>query len=515
MTTKKITKFVQTNWIVLLLFVVAVVARLVFLRLTITIGVDSIDHMNFAKDMFSRHGYLWHGPQLRSAICEGREIVAFLGPFYVYLWAIPAAVSKWNFLLPSAFQALIGCLAVILYYVLALRVTKNIIAAAIVGVLMTFSTALIIADRTLWNPNVLPFFVAGSFVCFLELIKGRKWYLLPFAVFISLSSQLHASSWLFIPGFVVLWAIYKIKIKQWSIWLYSILLLIVSYLPLVIHEIINRAENSRDLYDLLFKLKSCAGKAIPFIDSVKRTKDVFASSFWTTISGRMYEAPWGMWQDGALEKKFMYSLELVVLVLLIALFIELVFYNKSKKYDLMWIPLVGSFVYICATVFYGNALYDYYFMTVIPLVYIVIAFYLGRLSKTIIGKSIVILIMGIFIFVNAGSFIKYIIARENRAEASHLINPDMIWQDKLDLVNFIKSDAEDATVEINYQLEVPIANRVFQYLLRQDGVLVGESKIVYIIVEPRTKIVDIESIDGQILFDKTFSTLRLIKVIKN
>jgi hypothetical protein len=514
---KHLFNVIKTNWLIALIFVLALVLRLVYLRDTITVGVDSVDQMNFAKEIFSRHGYLWHGPQLRSIICNGRDIVAFLGPFYIYLWAMPAALSHWNFLLPTAWQGILGACSIIAYYYLAQTLTNSKVAAKITAILLTFSFALVIADRTLWNPNFLPFFVALTLISFIKMIKGRGIYLIPFILTFSFATQIHASFWLFIPALIILWFVYRIKINKAILWLYALLVFVVSYLPMVVHEVIRKGDNLRNLYELLFKIKDCSPDPLTISDSIHRTIDRFSSSFWTTISGRMYEAPWKMWQNAILEEKFIMYTGIVFAIVWIIAFI-LQFTNKkplTKREDFIIVPLTISAVYIAMTVFYSNALYDYYFMTVIPFVFITFAYLFAKIWPNILGKTIVIILISTFIIVNVNSYVTYVEARLNRDQAKNFMNPDLLWLDKVDMIRFIKEDAANEPISTRYYIDVPIANRVFQYLFDQQGVdTSGSDKYEYLIIEPKNRNIGHELDDEKVLFEKTFNTLRLIKISK-
>lgn len=514
---KYIFNAIKTNWYIVLLFAVALVLRLIYLRDTITVGVDSVDQMNFAKEIFSRYGYLWHGPQLRSIICNGRDIVAYLGPFYIYLWAIPAALSHWNFLLPTAWQGILGACSIVAYYYLTQTLTNNKIASRVIAILLTFSFALVIADRTLWNPNFLPFFVALTLISFIKMIKGRDIYLIPFILTFSFATQIHASFWLFIPSFIILWVIYRIKVKKAILWLYALLVFVVSYLPMVVHEVVRKGDNLRNLYELLFKIKNCSPDPLTISNSIHRTIDRFPSSFWTTISGRMYEAPWKMWQNAILEEKFiMYAGITFAIVWAIVLIVQ--FVNKkslTEREDFMIIPLTISAVYIVMTVFYSNALYDYYFMTVIPFIFIIFAYLFAKIWPNILGKIIVIVLIATFTIVNINSFVTYVEARLNRDQAKNFMNPDLLWLDKVDMIRFIKEDAANEPISTRYYIDVPIANRVYQYLFNQQGVdTSGSDQYEYVIIEPKNRNIGHELQNQQILFDRTFKTLRLVKISK-
>jgi len=514
---KKIIKFLRENWYIALIFVVALILRLVYLRDTITVGVDSVDHLNFAKQIYSNYGYLWHGPQLRSIICNGQDIVAYLGPFYVYLLVIPAAISHWNFLLPTAWQGIVGALSIIAYYYLTKELTNNKVASRIVAIFLTFSFALVIADRTMWNPNFLALFVALTILSFIRMIKGRDGYLISFVLFFALCAQIHASSWLFIPAFIILWAIYRIRIKRVIFWLYATLAAIISYLPMVLHELLRGGENLKNLYKLLFKIKDCGPAPMTFLDSAHRTVDRFSSSFWTTISGRMYEAPWKMWENATLENKFIFFAGIIfALFWVVSLIIQLIDKKQIVKRDnLMIVVIVLSGVYILMTLFYSNALYDYYFMTIIPLVYIVFAYIFAKVWPNILGKIIVVILVSTFVGVNVNSFVTYIQARLNRDKTINYINPDLLWIDKVELVKFIKNDSGGGPISVRYYIDVPIANRVYQYLFDQQGVDIGGSdRYEYVIIEPKNRDIGQELAGMSITLDKTFNTLRLVKISK-
>lgn len=519
---KKINKdkfiaILKYNWFLFVLFIIGLVVRVVYLNDTIAISKDQVDHIRWTEEIFSNHGYIWHGARLR----HGDEAIkVFLGPFYIYLLSLPSKIGGGYFFLPTILNGLLNALSIFLIYYLAKLITSNKLVGYISAILFAFSTAFIIASRTLWNPWFLPFFVLIMLISFVKLTQGKEKYLIVFVLFLSFSTQLHASVVLFIPAFMLLWYIYRIKIKHKILWLYAGLALIISYFPMVYHELKYRFENLRNLYQIIFNLDT-----VPKVNHVRNflsTIKKFTESFSISLDGRAYESAWGLalWFGRYFENSFRYSAGVVFIIICLILLIT-IFRKKNHinwRNNLLLIPIVVIFVFLLGTNFFSSELYLYYFVAILPLAFIIIAYTLSLLDKNIIGKILVILLLIFFSYVNLSSFYEFVKARRHRAEAkaSELMNPDMILKDQLDLLDFIKEDSLNQGARIEYWLNwgpVDSANaETYHYLINLKNVNVKEdNNVVYLIIDPRIKPLD-DKLNGKIiLLDRVFGSLRLIK----
>jgi len=184
---------------------------------------------------------------------------------------------------------------------------------------------------------------------------------------------------------------------------------------------------------------------------------------------------------------------------------------QSKK--LIFIPIIICLLFILGANFYSYELWDYYFIAIIPLVYIILAYGLTKLWVNITGKIFVILVLSVFSIFNLRSFVNYVDARMNRAESNELINPDMLLKDQLDLLDFVKIDSTDAGgARFEYVLQSANGVEVYNYLINLVKVKTRPGgDIIYLVVDPRTLNLKDKLKGYKILLDQNFGSLRLIK----
>jgi len=335
--------FFKNNWYLIFLFTFALIVRTIYSNYTVAISVDQVNYFTWAKELFKNHGYIWHGAIMRGRFCNGQQIDPFLGPFFIYLLALPALIGHWNFYFNSAFSGLLGAMSVVLLYYLVKLITSNKTAGYIAATLLAFSTTFIVSSRTIWNPFFLSFFVLVMLISFVKLIQGRERYLLIFILFLSLITQIHASAFLFVPAFILLWFVFKIKIKQKILWLYAALLAILSYLPMIYHEIKYHFENSREIFQIIFKPAECLSHSIKagYFQTIDQTFRQFFNSLMISLTGRVYESSWGLWQDRGLEGLFLRFLAILIIILVLLIIVE----NFRKKKSLSdYHQLYGNFI---------------------------------------------------------------------------------------------------------------------------------------------------------------------------
>lgn len=500
------------NWYLILLFIAGLVLRTVYLSNIVGAGFDQVNHLTWAREIFSNHGYLWHGAENRRAICNGQLVNPFLGPFYIYLLIIPALFNHWNFLFASVMNAILNAVAIFFLYYLTKLITKSKTAGLIAATLFTFSTAFIISSGIIWNPFFLPIFIFITLIAFVKLIQGKERYLLVFILFLSLCTQLHASIFLFIPVLMLLWLIYKIKINRKILWLYGGILLIISYLPMIYHELINRFENSLKYYKLLFNSSGCGGEKLGYFHKIIHTVKGFFISLSTSLNGKVYETIWGDWKNQDLSKIFFYFLVILFLLLCLIIIIKTIknLKNFHKEDNLLLIPVLLIFFFIVLSNFYSFTIWEYYYISVIPLVYIIFAYGFTKIMSNILGKIIVIALLTAFICLNVNSTVRYIQKSVNRTRG----NVPAI--DQIELLDFIKNDSQNQGARIDYDLTSKIDITGYQYFIDLHQIKTKlDGNIIYLIVHPKTIEVKDQLKGDEILIDKDFGNIRLIKYKDN
>lgn len=226
----------------LLLFLVLLVAA--FLRLY---RIES--HTEFLADQGSAGVviYEWYktgqAPLVGPTVSTGQRP----GPAYYYIIALPFILSGFNPVVPAVFFAFLGVATVYLLFAIGKALWSEH-AGLLSALIYAVSPILVIQNRTMWNPTLVPFFVT-------LLLYGlsRKWYWL-IALCAGFLIQLHYSN-IFTLGFLLLfWSYYLItRPKDRSKLIWSIMFFILPLLPFFVYEFQHELVDIRSLiYSMFF-----------------------------------------------------------------------------------------------------------------------------------------------------------------------------------------------------------------------------------------------------------------------
>lgn len=148
----------------------------------------------------------------------------YLGPFFYYFIGPAFLVSRFNLLIPSAFMAILGVVSVWLLFRIATRVWGFWIGWG-VSLLLAVSPYIVRADRTIWEPSVIPFFVLLYLWCVYGIIERKRYvYLLPIGAIVGILIQLHYPTIFFIglSMGIVLFLLLKKKTPKKTVLLWSL-----------------------------------------------------------------------------------------------------------------------------------------------------------------------------------------------------------------------------------------------------------------------------------------------------
>ncbi len=149
----------------------------------------------------------------------------FLGPFWFYFLALFYFIGRGSPIVAASFIALFDAASVYLIYLLGKDFFDRRIG--LLGALFWgFSYYLIRSARWFSNPSPLPFFVFLLLYALGQVIfKKKDKYLLLIAFCLAVSLQLEAASAIFFfPSLILIWFIFKPKIKNKRNIIYSLLI---------------------------------------------------------------------------------------------------------------------------------------------------------------------------------------------------------------------------------------------------------------------------------------------------
>lgn len=500
--------------IILAVLLVAMVLRFLYLRDTVQFGGDQADHLEFAQTLLVNHGYLWHGAKAFSKVCSGILTEVYLGPIYYYLLALPSVLAHWNPVGASVFNTILGALAIWPIYCLGQRLGDRKVGLA-AAIFFGFSTAVIIFSRIIWNPYFLPLFVSLEYIALIEILRGQQKYLLLLALMIAITTQLHGLAFFFLPGIAVIWLIFRPRIKNKWLWLWSGLIILASYLPFIHHELERHFSNTRALLTIVFHGRLCGGEAASYLSNLPHTIKAYFDSVALTLSGQVYESVWNIWSSTRAENIFNFVIYLYLLLAFLLVVRALI----TRQADKIWlVPLVLIASYILGSNFFPANTYAYYYIALLPLTFAVLAYPLAQLAKNRLGALIVALAVGALVALNLFSFGRYVQDRVNRAQHRDYIFADLVLQDQLATVDYIAQDAQSRPVAIDYTSQYEGGAfryiNLYQYLIARTTIAVNDtSRIHYLIVVPKTSAVDLAGL-GKILERREFGALAVIKYEK-
>lgn len=171
------------------------------------------------------------------------------GGLTYYLLALPALFSS-HPLSGSTFVILFNLLAIFLCYCLG-RDFFNEKVGLIAASLFAVSPWAIIFSRSIWNPELIPFFTILFFYCsFSWAIKKRAGYLLGILASLGCLLQLHLSCVSFILLFFLLLFLFRPPIKRGSL-MGGLLIVLLLFTPYISYEITHHFENTSGILNAL------------------------------------------------------------------------------------------------------------------------------------------------------------------------------------------------------------------------------------------------------------------------
>lgn len=323
------------------------------------------------------------GPKVDMAYLEGdknpRGETLHLGPLYYYLqflfmWLLKN-VKPWVVALPDL---LLSVAAIPLLYYLSRYFFSKIISLLITA-LFSFSYFNVFYSRFAWNPNQLIFW---EILFSIGLVKATQrndnhkgWWMLAAIFSLLIISQIHfvAFSGFFILG-LVFWIVRKPKNIAKKYWVAALGLLVLLNIPLAASEIKNNGDNTKRFVVAMTKSPKNEKSFL------KKTHHVIKKE------GEFFSVALTSFNDKELD-----HIEIVGQVILIASFALLVylflrrksgfvFAKNQKKLVLMTLLWLSAYFFIFHKISHklDN---DRYFLTVSPLVFLLLGVWFSLLSK--------------------------------------------------------------------------------------------------------------------------------------
>ena len=297
-----------------------------------------------------------------------------IGPGFTYLWAAFAFFLKGDPISGAYLSVFLGVLFIAGIYLIARKIfSENI--GIILSFILALSVSFITWDQVPWAPSL--FYLSELIVFYGVYISGKRKYGLPLiALGLGLGFQSHFAVFLLVLPIAIYLLVHKPIFEKKEI-IISFLILIVAVLPVVVFDLTHGFVNFQRLISIFYLGRG--GLAPPI------TKIV------TTLISNSTDALWLHFS--------------VILKYLIFTFVVLPSFwgiLKDKRYrSVLILSNLFLFAPFFIFLFYKSNFSEYYLMTaVVP--FLILS---GYIFSVINNKFIILLILGVFSFLNVKSFI--------------------------------------------------------------------------------------------------------------
>lgn len=336
---------------------------------------DQVDFAWNAKNIIIEHKY----PLVGMVAKQNTGI--FMGPAYYYL----TAFFYWFFNLDPIASPIFAGVVSIVSFIAFFYVTKKIFGenvAFVATILYTFSNYFINADRIQWSVNFIPLVSFIIFYALYNILQNKPKYFLLFAAALGFSFHIHFTSIVYVLIFLCISPLIPRSRKNLLYALCSIPVLLVWFVPSFIAQM--SAKNPGAITMVAFFNSSFHGVHLRRL--IQIAPDAFVE-FNTFTLFRVIE-----------YAKF----------LLVPVFVYFFFLKSPNKKKFLLLYLIGLWFLVPWLVLgtFRGELSQYYFALTRPIAIWVSAYLLGLLlfSKNYLAKSVAIIYLIIFAYVNVGEF---------------------------------------------------------------------------------------------------------------
>lgn len=386
---------------------------------------------------------LWHeGKTFLIGPTTGIEGI-FRGPFYYYLISPFYLIGSGDPVWPAIFLAITTVIAIVVLYYLGKRI-EGAVTGFFAVILASFSFNIVLASRWLSNPTPMLLLSLLLLLSVILVVKGKKsaWLSVSFLAGLSLFHFGSSGEIFYFLAIAIITFWQRKKLPGKKIILASIILLAVSFLPLLVFDLRHNGILRDNIKLFLINDNS------------------FKLSFWQVINQRI-EFYYDVFSSKIFPNRG--KVEIALLLTVFASFIAFIpkLIKKSEiKIILIFLlsPMVGLFF------FQGNFgnIYDYYLTGYYLIFILLFAIVLGLLYRYKIGKLFVI----IFFYIFLANSIPLLKARlTDKLDGANTI----VLGNELASIDWVFEDAKDLS-EFNVDVYVPpVIPHAYDYLFLWQG----------------------------------------------
>ncbi len=282
------------------------------------------------------------------------------GPAYYYLIALPLILSGFHPVAPAIFFSLLGVVSVYLLFVIGERLFGSL-AGISAAFIYAVSPLIVVQNRAMWNPTLIPFFVILLIFALVKIILDKKYlYWSLVGGILAVLLQLHYSNiftliWTFgLSGYLWFMRQKSDKWKLFAWWCAGLFVFGLVFWPFLVYEYNHAFVDVREL--------------ILLVVMPAKTSDAGPTWWWNyfDVTSRLF--------------RLIVPVQNQTWLFVIGVLVSLVLWVKSisrwVKLFILWFISGALFAS-----FYGRSVYDHYLLYLYPLPFLLFGSLISRLTK--------------------------------------------------------------------------------------------------------------------------------------
>ncbi len=308
----------------------------------------------------------------------------FLGPIYYYFMVPFLWLSRLDPVGPAVMVALFSLGTILLIYKFSLDFFDQKMGL-IAALLYAVSPLVITYSHSSWNPNPLPFFSLLLIYALTKVVVEKKdrWLALG-GLALGVAIQLHYLALILFPLAIIILALRKFKISL-RYYLGGILGFLLPVSPFLFFEIRHSFPNTQTA--LRFVFAGAPGNP----DSFNFGLDRFLHTL-NDVSVRLF------WRLVTIDSNLIAKILLLIVIAAVGYWLWKLKQNDQKRFTGLLVLVIWYVLGVGFLSFYRGAIYDYYFVYLFPLPFLLTGFVLSNIGRQNMGKWLVVLFLA-YLFV--------------------------------------------------------------------------------------------------------------------
>jgi len=317
----------------------------------------------------------------------------YLPPFYYYSLVFPLLLSGFHAIGPDIYTAVLGTLAIGIFYFLAKDLFGKV-PALITSLFFALNPYLIHASRHAWNPNTVYLFTLFFALCFERYWLKRDWRYLGGAAFsLGWALNLHYPAVVFLPLFIIL-LIKSFQRGEKRAALFSVFIFSFFFSPLLVFEVRHNFTISKAIWAFisghLGKTESLSVKFFHFLADPMKLPGIFLSGAHQEVNLTIDPTHLSLFDEINLFKNISFFEKLkeaIYLAIYAFSFLSLFSFGwKNKRKESFLIVVFLFFGFAIRLIFPSSSLFFYHYTYLFPFLFLPIGcfiFYLTTQKKLV------------------------------------------------------------------------------------------------------------------------------------